>query len=210
MVKKQLWIFFFLMNAAWLQAAETNHLVSIEEHNRRVNLMKQIAAGSDGKIEIEVIRDVESSAIDLAANDQQPVDLATRPITETGPSDAYQIRSTYVQALRFYRKKQPRQALGLLLSLLARYPGHDFAGNWRYWCGECNMALHKEANAVDCWQQALTNGPCGKADYALLRLVQYYHRQGNREKTGELLDRLLNDFPLSDAAAIAGMWAGNI
>ena len=215
-MKKQLLVMIYLLVTNRLPAGETISGLSAEEHARRINRMKEIAASSGGKIEIEVIRETEASSprapvLTLPGPERaaEP-DLADHPASTSGAIVPDRIGENYVQALHLFHDRCPAKALELFESLLALFPKDDLVGDWCYWCGECNLALQDNEKAMTYWHQALTTVPCGKADQAMLRLIQVHHRLGDREETRRLLDRLLTDFPHSDAAVVAEMWAGKL
>ena len=83
-------------------------------------------------------------------------------------------------------------------------PRHDYADNSLYWQGECAYSQDKYADAIKVFERLIKSYPGGnKAPDALLKIALSYKKLGESSRAREAVQRLLNEYPFSDAAAKA-------
>jgi tol-pal system protein YbgF len=84
---------------------------------------------------------------------------------------------------------------------LLRYPDHPYAANATYWRGECYFAQGDYLRAAEQFDAVVTRYPLGnKSSDALLKLGLTQQKLGNPQKAKDYFDKLLREYPRSDAA----------
>jgi tol-pal system protein YbgF len=87
--------------------------------------------------------------------------------------------------------------------MLAENPGGRLAPNARYWLGECYYAQGRFREAADEFQRCADDYPqTDKAADSLLKLSFSYDRLGDGPRAMSALDRLLGQYPKSNAAGL--------
>jgi len=118
-------------------------------------------------------------------------------------------KTSYDAAMLLVNAKKYDAALDALAAFLVKWPDHPYADHAMYWRGECYFARGDYAHASDQFEGVLARFPAGaKAPDALLKLGMAQQKLGNARRARESFDRLVREFPQSDAArrvpAVAG------
>jgi tol-pal system protein YbgF len=119
------------------------------------------------------------------------------------PSSALdaEARRSYDAALALVNGHQYDKALDAFAAFLVRWPDHPNADNAMYWRGECYFARGEFARAAEEFEGTIARFPLGnKVPDALLKLGICQQKLGNPTKAKTYFDRLLRDFPRSEAA----------
>jgi tol-pal system protein YbgF len=121
-----------------------------------------------------------------------------------------QAKPAYDAAMSLVNAKKYDAALDALAAFLVKWPDHPYADHAMYWRGECYFARGDYAHAADQFEGVVARFPAGaKVPDALLKLGISQQKLGNTPKAKECFDRLVRDFPQSDAARrLAAMSAG--
>jgi tol-pal system protein YbgF len=126
---------------------------------------------------------------------EPPANPAVRP---SDPATMYQA------ALATFRAREHGQAVLEFLDFLARYPQHPLAANAQYWIGEAYYAQRDFRQALSEFQKVLEHPNVhGKWADALLKIGMCYEHLRERTRAREVWQRLIAEFPSSEAAARA-------
>jgi tol-pal system protein YbgF len=110
-------------------------------------------------------------------------------------------KRAYDAALSLVNAKQFGPALDALAAFLVKWPDHPYADHAMYWRGECYFAQGDSAHAAEQFEGVVARFPAGmKAPDALLKLGMTYQKLGQAAQSRASFDRLLRDYPQSDAA----------
>jgi tol-pal system protein YbgF len=110
-------------------------------------------------------------------------------------------RRAYDAALALVNAKQFDKALDAFAGFLVKWPDHPNADNAMYWRGECYFAKGEFARAAEEFEGTIARFPLGnKVPDAMLKLGICQQKLGNANKAKTYFDRLLRDFPRSEAA----------
>lgn len=110
----------------------------------------------------------------------------------------------YRQALGYYEAGQWQACIENFERFARELPRHDYADNSLYWEGECAYSQDKYADAIKVFERLIKSYPGGnKAPDALLKIALSYKKLGESRQAREAVQRLLNEYPFSDAAAKA-------
>jgi len=110
-------------------------------------------------------------------------------------------RRSYDAALSLVNAKQYDKALDAFAGFLVKWPDHPNADNAMYWRGECYFAKGEFARAAEEFEGTIARFPLGnKVPDAILKLGICQQKLGNAGKAKTYFDRLLRDFPRSEAA----------
>lgn len=122
------------------------------------------------------------------------------PQASTGTLDPGAV-SAYDAALSLVRSDRCHDALSAFASFLSRWPDHPHADNAMYWRGECLLRLGETQRGIEEFDALLRRYPSGnKAPDALLKLFLTWRAVGDEARATAAAERLLHDFPGSDAA----------
>ncbi len=161
--------------------------------------------GTPGRVRGKGGRGGGNDVIEESVPDEAPNGgTAGPPIRSNAPAasalDA-NARSAYDAALALVNSRQYDKALDALSAFLVRWPDHPNADNAMYWRGECYFAKGDYMRAVQEFEGTIARFPMGnKVPDALLKLGISYQKLGNAAKAKTYFDRLLRDFPRSEAA----------
>ena len=110
-------------------------------------------------------------------------------------------KTAYDHALALVNAKKYDDALDAFAAFLVKWPDHPNADNATYWRGECYFAKGDYAHAAEQLEGTIARFPYGnKVPDALLKLGTTYEKLGDADRAKSSRDRLLRDFPRSDAA----------
>lgn len=139
--------------------------------------------------------DLDGRLTDLERRAQQPV---TAPGAIADPEGDYRLA---LDALKAGRLPEARSALE---GFLAAYPGHELAGNARYWLGEVHYAERDFAGALTLFMAVAADNAAQKAPDALLKagFCQYeMKRDDEARRTLTRVGQLHPDTPAATEAA---------
>jgi tol-pal system protein YbgF len=130
-------------------------------------------------------------------------------IEETAPDDREpgssgsdaDAKRAYDAALSLVNARRFDQALDALAAFLVKWPDNSYADNATYWRGECYFARGDYLHASEQFAGVLTRFPASdKAPDALLKLGMASDKLGRTAKAKDCFDRLVRQYPESDAA----------
>jgi tol-pal system protein YbgF len=130
--------------------------------------------------------------------------VAGPPIRVGGPAPSAldeEARRSYDAALALVNGRRYDQALEAFAAFLVKWPDHPNADNAMYWRGESYYAKGEYARAAEEFEGATLRFPLGnKVPDCLLKLGLCQERLGNEGKAKGYFDRLIREFPRSEAA----------
>lgn len=110
-------------------------------------------------------------------------------------------RKAYDTALALVNGKHYAQALDAFAAFLLKYPDHPYVVNAMYWRGECYFAQGDYVRAIEQFEGVVARFPLGgKTPDALLKLGICQQKLGNPQKAQTYFDKLVREWPRSDAA----------
>jgi tol-pal system protein YbgF len=108
----------------------------------------------------------------------------------------------YAAALATYRAREHGQAVIDFIDFIAKYPKHPLAANAQYWIGEAYWAQRDYRQALVEFEKVSEHGPA-KAPDALLKIGLCYLRLGDVSRAQQAWQRVVNEYPKSEPAAMA-------
>ncbi|HUN93044.1 MAG TPA: tol-pal system protein YbgF [Burkholderiaceae bacterium] len=191
--------------------------------------LDRLEAGQSGQLElasqIDALRQdiaklrgqVEQLTNDVATLQRRDKDLYTdldarlkklEPQSVTVDGRATQIdrgeQSAYDTALSQFRASDFRTAVTSLQNFVARYPDSPFAPSAQYWLGSSYYALKDYKSAITAQQVVVDRyGDSPRAPEALLNIAASQVELNDRAKARVTLNRIVKDFPDSDASKLA-------
>jgi tol-pal system protein YbgF len=137
-------------------------------------------------------------------DEPSPGGVAGPPIRVGGPAPSAldaEARRSYDAALALVNARQYDQALAAFATFLVKWPDHPNADNAMYWRGESYYAKGEYARAAEEFEGATLRFPLGnKVPDCLLKLGLSQEKLGNEAKAKTYFDRLMREFPRSEAA----------
>ena len=111
----------------------------------------------------------------------------------------------YKDALAQLREnKNLQESRRLFKSFRKRYPNSKYQVNAMYWLAEISSQTGDESRAVDEFLAVAETHPrSSKAAHALLRVGQLMHKRGDTTTAKEVLSRVTQKYPNTDAAQVA-------
>jgi tol-pal system protein YbgF len=110
-------------------------------------------------------------------------------------------RRAYDAALALVTAKRYPQALDAFAAFLIKWPDHPNADNAMYWRGESYFAQGELARAAEQFEGLIARFPLGnKVPDSILKLGICQQRLGNPQIAKTHFDRLLREYPRSEAA----------
>jgi tol-pal system protein YbgF len=148
-----------------------------------------------------------SSATPLPPNDPYPSPATEEPHETYVPpaattSAAFQER--YNSALHLYNENNFKEALGEFKSLEQDDPNGTYAGNYKYWEGECYYAEKRYNMAVQTFGKVLESFPNSiKVAAAEFKIGECYERLNLPQSARAAYEHLIADYPSSEYRARA-------
>ena len=127
-----------------------------------------------------------------------PAAAPSRPAAKAGGNPEQE----YAAALATYRAREHGQAVLDFIDFIARYPTHALAGNAQYWIGEAYWAQRDYRQALVEFEKVFEHGPA-KAPDARLKIGLCYLRLGDVTRAQQAWQRVVNEYPKSESAAMA-------
>jgi tol-pal system protein YbgF len=110
----------------------------------------------------------------------------------------------YRRGLELIRQQRFQDALIELDTFAAAHPGHPYADNALFWCGEIHYLRREYAEALSYFERVEKAHPWGnKAPDALYRMGQIHLRRGDRGRARAYFDKVREQFPDTAAARLA-------
>jgi tol-pal system protein YbgF len=110
-------------------------------------------------------------------------------------------KRAYDAALSLVNARQYGSALAALAAFLVKWPDHPYVDHAMYWRGECYFARADYTAASEQFEGVVARFPGGsKAPDALLKLGMCHQKLGHASQAKASFDRLLQEYPQSDAA----------
>jgi tol-pal system protein YbgF len=110
----------------------------------------------------------------------------------------------YRRGLELVRTQRFDEALIELDTFASEHPGHPYADNALYWCGEIHYLRREHARALEYFEQVEKAYPWGnKAPDALYRMGLIYLRRGDTARAQAYFDKVREQFPDTAAARLA-------
>jgi tol-pal system protein YbgF len=131
-----------------------------------------------------------------------PPSATTVTPTKAAAKSAGNPEQEYAAALATYRAREHGQAVIDFLDFIAKYPTHPLAGNAQYWIGEAYWAQRDYRQALVEFEKVFDHGP-GKAPDAQLKIGLCYLRLGDVQRAQQAWQRVVNEYPKSESAAMA-------
>lgn len=116
-----------------------------------------------------------------------------------GEGDAYRAAYALVRGQKF------NDAVAAFQQFLVQYPNGRYAPNAYYWLGELYLVVQPPdlEQARQSFNQLLTQYPTNsKVPDALYKLGRVHFMKGNREKSREYLDRVINEYGSTNSSAV--------
>lgn len=132
-----------------------------------------------------------------------------KPVTQAQKSATKDALTLYKESLSHYRSGQYQAAYEGFEAFLARSPSQDYVDNALYWLGECQFGLENFEGAVGYFQRLLRETPDGnKVPDAMLKMSLAYERQGRVDSAKETLEKLVNQYPTTQAGQLGAQKLG--
>ncbi len=114
-------------------------------------------------------------------------------------SEASGALEKYQSVLRLYNAKEYSAALAAFVSLESDDPHSVYAGNYKYWEGECYYALKEYDRALRRFQNVIDEYPRStKAPASEFKIAECYERLNRPGSARTAYERLLADYPNSE------------
>jgi tol-pal system protein YbgF len=148
---------------------------------------------------------IEDMKMALAALKVTPAGEKTEPEAAAGggvsSGTALSPTEIYLQAFADYTSGRFQQGIAGFESFIRRYPESEYAGNARYWLGECYYSLQQYEQAAQEFARLVEEYPQGnKSPEALLKMSSALLRMEQPDRAGQALKILLQRYPDSSAA----------
>ena len=111
----------------------------------------------------------------------------------------------YRVAVELVKAGKHDEAVAALRAFIAKYPRHDYADNAQYWLGEAFYARKDYTHALTEFRTVIETYPRGnKVPDALLKVGYCYQALGQSDKARAVLEQVVNLYPKTEPAALAG------
>jgi tol-pal system protein YbgF len=144
------------------------------------------------------VRSGRNARMDDQIEETAPDDRGAASGSSGSDADA---RRAYDAALSLVNARRFDQGLDALAAFLVKWPDNPYADNATYWRGECYFARGDYLHASEQFEGVLSRFPGSeKAPDALLKLGMASDKLGRAAKAKDCFDRLVRQYPDSDAA----------
>jgi tol-pal system protein YbgF len=135
--------------------------------------------------------------------DLPPFVAATPEPNATAKADEVSVEG-YRRGLSLIREQKFSDALAELDAFASAHPGHPYADNALYWCGEIYFLRHEYAAALRYFERIEKLYPwANKAPDTLYRMGQIYLRRGDTARAQAYFEKVREQFPDTAAARLA-------
>lgn len=112
--------------------------------------------------------------------------------------------SLYNRGLAAYRGKRVDHAITLFKQYIVAYPDNSYTDNAYYWLGECYYDKKDFDKAMAAFLAVLKKFPLGnKVPAAMLKIALTMKRRGEHNNAKSYLFKVIEVYPMSDAAKVA-------
>lgn len=139
-------------------------------------------------------------------NDQAPAENPppAAPSPPSEPAAAVSADQEYKQAYDDLRNGRTAQSIEEFKAYLSRNPSGPLSGNAQYWLGEAYRVNQDFSSSRAAFTHVVESYPDSpKVPDALLKLGYIEIELNNKPKAGEYLNRVMNDYPNTNAARLA-------
>jgi TolA-binding protein len=156
------------------------------------------ALQQSNKVLTNKVSDLEAANAALSAlpKKSEPVRVEKRSAMP-GSSSVEEVRA-YEGAVSLARKKNYRDAMSEMQTLLNTGIKDDYADNCHYWLGECSYQLKEYSQAIQHFQHVQGYKFSEKKDDAQLMIAQSYERLGDKLKAQAEYQKLVEMYPTSE------------
>jgi len=141
--------------------------------------------------------------VESAAKQAATIELVNQDSNPDGSEESAQ--AAYIKAFGLYSANNYSAAAEAFNSFIAIYPESEYAANARYWLGECYFTLGRDTEAIDSFARVLEMNPAPKrAADTMLKIGTAWYRLGDSAKGAAALRLLIEKYPGSEAAGMAG------
>jgi tol-pal system protein YbgF len=110
-------------------------------------------------------------------------------------------QNAYVKAFGLFSSNNYNGAIEAFETFIKKYPKSEYAGNARYWIGECYYTQHNYPRALDAFNKVLAIYPKGnKVPDAMLKIGYSYINMNEPAKAKSALQALIDKYPDSQTA----------
>lgn len=179
----------------------------VEQQNYRINKMEQLRKEQYRDLDRRISARSQNSG--LESNPSQETSnngwakppkspILVQPPVNSDDSTAYR------DAFSLVRQRKYNEAIKAFSKFIADYPNSQRIPNAYYWLGEVHLAQQKPKLAEDFFIKVVTLfGNHRKAPDAAYKLGIIYDQLGDRKKSDEFLDLVINKYPESSAIKLA-------
>ena len=165
------------------------------------------AKGDGTELDMQPVLRIDGEIVDerLSVTSEVP-DLPQFEETEPTAAPAREEVSVegYRRGLNLIREQRFQDALIELDTFASVHPGHPYADNALFWCGEIHYLRHEYVKALRYFERVEKLHPWGnKAPDALYRMGQIYLRRGDTARAQAYFDKVREQFPDTAAARLA-------
>ena len=197
-----------------------NKISTLEQQSRdqgvkQKNLETQL---QDLQLKVDGIRDLalknsQHLVLSPAGSAEKKRKVASSAVTQTkkivaggksNKSPADEAMMTYQQAFGYYKNGNFEKSIDLFHAFIRAYPKHEMVSNARYWLGENYYSLSEFAQSITEFKRVLADySKSEKVPGSLLKVGMSYQAIGFNEKAKEYYQKLVEQFPDSNSAAIS-------
>jgi len=110
----------------------------------------------------------------------------------------------YDRVMEEFRHKDYEAALAGFQFFLALHPQSSLSANAQYWMGECQYRTRRYKDALESFYSVISSYPLShKLAASTLKIGQIYAKQGDREKSLMMYERVTDQYPDSAEAEVA-------
>jgi tol-pal system protein YbgF len=167
-------------------ASEKELLVRYEELQAKMNIISNRLA-----------------LVESVAKQSSTIELVNQGSIPEGREES--VQAAYMKAFGLFSANSYSAAAEAFNSFVSDYPESEYAANARYWLGECYFSLGRYKEAIESFTRVLEMNPLPKrAADAMLRIGTAWYRLDNPSKGSATLKLLIEKYPGSEAAGLAG------
>lgn len=157
-----------------------------------------------GKPAVVNMSDTPRSRVYDAAPEPKRAARATHTTVRSEPANDA-AATDYRAAVELVKAGNQTEAIAALRAFLKNYPRHEYADNAQYWLGEAFYAGKDYQHALVEFRATIETYPRGnKVPDALLKVGFCYQALGQADKARAVLEQVVNLYPKTEPAALAG------
>jgi tol-pal system protein YbgF len=117
--------------------------------------------------------------------------------------DGFEVESAYKEALADYTARKFEDAIRGFTEIITIAPASSLADNAQYWIGESYYSLKNYEKALEAFNKVFSYTNTNKAADARVKIGMTYQMMGKTDEARKQLNRVLSEYPDSNAAKIA-------